>query len=102
MHKLMVSGRGTRDLSGPSGATTEEFISSVSKYLDSTEPIETNPDFVPQAKTASFDKEKVKVLYERLDKNKDGSIDFNEFVDALVLLNIQPKTIDEANKSFSE
>eukprot|EP01052_Picozoa_sp_SAG31_P014974 SAG31_NODE_948_length_10825_cov_9.412829_7_plen_41_part_00 len=26
MHKAMVSGKGTRDLCGPSGLTTEEFV----------------------------------------------------------------------------
>lgn len=44
MHKLMVAGRGTRDLCGPSGLSTEEFISAVSDGLNGgDEPQDTAP-----------------------------------------------------------
>ena len=33
MHSLMVAGKGTRDLCGPSGLTTEGFIDAVAKRL---------------------------------------------------------------------
>lgn len=97
----MVSGKGTRDLAGPKGSTTEEFIQSVAKYLDNKDPINMIPDFVPQAKPKALDTEKVRVLYEKLDKDKDGVINFQEFVDAVVLLNVQPKTLDEIHKTIS-
>jgi Ca2+-binding EF-hand superfamily protein len=94
----MVAGKGTRDISGPEGATTEEFIASVSKYLDSTVPIDTLPEFVPKAEPKkTLDLKLVKDLFERLDKDHDGNINFDEFADALVRLNVQPKTIEEDN-----
>ena len=34
IHTLMVSGRGTRDLCGPSGLTTEQFVDAVAGELD--------------------------------------------------------------------
>ena len=33
MHSLMVSGQGTRDLCGPSGLTTEQFVDEVATKL---------------------------------------------------------------------
>jgi len=99
IHKLMVSGKGTRDISGPTGVTTEEFVQSVAKYLDTKEPLDSIPELKSQGKPLVLDNEKVKSFYERLDVDKDGKIDFDEFVEALVLLNIQPKTLEAAHKA---
>ena len=34
IHKCMVEGQGTRDLCGPEGLTTEQFVEVVAKRLD--------------------------------------------------------------------
>lgn len=52
MHGLMVSGKGTRDLCGPNGLTTEAFVSEVAKHLLSEKAYESDVDleevtFVP-------------------------------------------------------
>ena len=48
IHKCMVEGQGTRDLCGPEGLTTEQFVEVVAKRLDGAQP---QPTTAPQLTT---------------------------------------------------
>ena len=47
-HKCRVEGQGTRDLCGPEGLTTEQFVEVVAKRLNGAQP---QPTTAPQLTT---------------------------------------------------
>mmetsp|Transcript_42045 Transcript_42045/g.50962 ORF Transcript_42045/g.50962 Transcript_42045/m.50962 type:complete len:490 (-) Transcript_42045:482-1951(-) len=92
MHKLMVAGQGTRDLCGPAGLTTEEFVQAVSDLLDGkvlevdgvTEPVVDD----------ELSEDQIAQLFKQFDKNEDGQINIKEFGRALRKLNVHPKEVE--------
>jgi isocitrate dehydrogenase len=97
VHKLMVEGRGTRDLCGPSGLTTEAFIDAVAVAISSS------PECVPPAAEAIeppiddsiVDDDALRTLFSELDENKDGTISYDELKRGLVRLNLHPRKLIE-------
>ncbi len=94
--QMTTAGRASRDLSGPTGLTTEQFVQAVRSRLESrddplTKPLPTAPAVVKDA--YDVDDVKIKELFSQLDTDKNGNIDYNEFVSALKFLGIAPKKI---------
>jgi isocitrate dehydrogenase len=99
MHNTFRYGQGTRDMSGPSGFTTEEFIAKVAwrlqrylamQYEEAAPPKLLEPDRKFR-RNYDIDEEAVNVLFSKYDKNKDGQIDFEEFTRMLVKMNLAPR-----------
>lgn len=100
MHVAMVDGKGTRDLCGPEGLTTEAFVDHIATMLSGDvvampkmareKSLSLRPKVVA-AKTDDFDDSLVRTMFDDLDTDGNGTIDFEEFTDALIRLNIQPR-----------
>jgi len=95
-------------MSGPSGFTTEEFIDKVAWRLNRY--LQQQGEDVPPPKLREPDRKfrrnyKVDVqalnkLFAEYDLNGDGAIDFEEFEDMMVKLNIAPRVdVDEEEAS---
>lgn len=113
IHANFVAGYGTRDLCGPEGLTTEEFIDAVAKHLtvegavdlDAIEP-RVPEGSLPDTRTVSaevrakFEKvdiEKVQQMFETFDVDGTGVINCDEFAAMLVKLGVAPQK-KKANK----
>jgi len=103
MYAAFREGRGTRDLCGPTGYTTEKFVDSIAEDVtsrmttgkalsSSTSGESINP---PVLIPPNVDVEKVKTFFARFDLDKNGSIDFDEFVQMSVELGIAPMKGDD-------
>lgn len=99
MHNTFRYGQGTRDMSGPSGFTTEDFIAKVAwrleRYLkqqgeDVPPPQLREPDRKFR-RNYKVDIEALNKLFRQFDTNGDGQIDFHEFEEMMVKLNIAPR-----------
>jgi isocitrate dehydrogenase len=99
LHNTFRYGQGTRDMSGPSGYTTEDFVRKVAwrlkrylamQYDEAPPPKLTEPDRKFR-RNYDIDEEAVNLLFNKYDRNKDGSIDFEEFTRMLVKMNMAPK-----------
>lgn len=99
LHNTFRYGQGTRDMSGPSGFTTEDFVRKVawrlqrylaSQYDEAPPPRLVEPDR-KYRRNYDIDEEAVNVMFQKYDKNKDGFIDFGEFNKMLVKMGIAPK-----------
>lgn len=98
LHNTFRYGQGTRDMSGPSGFTTEEFIAKVAwrlqRYLaaqfeESPPPKLREPD--PKfRRNYDVDEEEVNRMFQKFDTDKDGFINYEEFTRMLVKLNVAP------------
>jgi isocitrate dehydrogenase len=93
--QMTTPGRASRDLSGRDGLTTEQFVKAVKSRLDSvsdplTEPV---PSISPVEDAFEVDYNKIDELFLQLDTNKNGQIDYREFVSALKFLGVVPKKI---------
>lgn len=91
-HEAMVSGKGTRDLCGPSGLTTEGFIDYVAQELQDSSDSE---EWVPAAKVhptddPTTDVEMMMRMFKDLDVDGNGVIDFQEFKAGLARLGVKP------------
>merc|ERR1719223_184065 len=81
IHSLMVSGKGTRDLCGPSGLTTEQFVDEVAKrLLTDGEYVEEafEDDVVAPVQIESDDEtddDFVMKLFKQFDTDGSGTID---------------------------
>ena len=111
LHETFRRGEGTRDMSGPTGLTTEQFVDKVGWRLGlylagQTEPakeeaVEIKEDVVEVKESVviadpryrrnyNVDKPAVKALFRQFDTNGDGSISVDEFEIALYQLGVAP------------
>lgn len=91
MHACMVAGKGTRDLCGPTGLTTEQFIATVAEHMK-TGKVESSQK-LDNPSRPNLDKvcmEQVEKMFKKYDSNNDGTIDLNEFTRMLVKLHVAP------------
>merc|ERR1712107_140877 len=101
MYAAFREGRGTRDLCGPSGLTTEQFVESVAADLSKRmESGEVATPFVPppekeQAPSRklrkayeSVDEDAMKKFFDKYDTDTNGAISFAEFAAMTVELGI--------------
>jgi len=103
LHNTFRYGQGTRDMTGPSGFTTEDFIGKVAwrlqRYLaaqyEETPPPKLGEPDLKYRRNYDIDSEAVAEMFARFDKNKDGFIDYEEFTRMLVKLNVAPKKTEK-------
>eukprot|EP00670_Eutreptiella_braarudii_P007241 CAMPEP_0174291030 /NCGR_PEP_ID=MMETSP0809-20121228/30848_1 /TAXON_ID=73025 ORGANISM="Eutreptiella gymnastica-like, Strain CCMP1594" /NCGR_SAMPLE_ID=MMETSP0809 /ASSEMBLY_ACC=CAM_ASM_000658 /LENGTH=454 /DNA_ID=CAMNT_0015390133 /DNA_START=188 /DNA_END=1552 /DNA_ORIENTATION=+ len=88
LHKAMVAGKGTRDLCGPTGATTEEFVGTIARALRGEYFIEVTDETAEPADDT--DLSAVIQMFENLDEDGDGQIDLEEFGRGLRRLKVCP------------
>jgi isocitrate dehydrogenase len=115
MEKAFVSGLGTRDLVGPSGLTTEQFVDCVgalmegedvaalqAKYAPKAPPraAAPSPRAAPKADQPVVDHDLIRGLFEQLDTNGDGSVTFEEFERGLTRLNVAPRKGEAAAREL--
>lgn len=99
IHNTFRYGQGTRDMSGPTGYTTEDFISKVAwrvqRYLAQQEEEEKPPELEEPSRTYrrnwNVDMDAVKDIFDKYDKNGDGRIDMAEFTRMLVKMGLAPQ-----------
>ncbi|CAD7931570.1 unnamed protein product [Amoebophrya sp. A25] len=103
MHACMVAGKGTRDLCGPSGVTTEGFIDVVAEHMKTghVEPA-VAPCVKGEAAAADVDMDTVKKMFDEYDSNSDGTIDADEFTRMLIKLGVAPKKPDAMKKAMTK
>jgi len=110
LHTTFVKGEGTRDMSGPEGLTTEQFVSRVatrlSKYLgaeDSIEqvdqPVKARRDF---RRNYNVDKDALTALFTKYDSDGDGTINMEEFERMVVDLGVAPQTVLPSKEKTDE
>ena len=98
MHNTFRYGQGSRDMSGPSGFTTEEYIAKVAwrleRYLamqsDEVPPPELQEPERKLRRNYDVDVEGMNKLFKKYDTNGDGQIDYQEFEAMMVKLNLAP------------
>jgi len=99
LHNTFRYGQGTRDMSGPTGLTTEQFIDKVAwrlgRYLaaQAEEDVVGQEEFTPDPKfrrNYNVDKSRLKELFTEFDKNKNGAITLDELETMLVKLGVAP------------
>ncbi|GAX80904.1 hypothetical protein CEUSTIGMA_g8339.t1 [Chlamydomonas eustigma] len=93
IHNTFRYGEGTRDLSGPTGLTTEAFVSKVAKrlarYLERDDCGELAYG-VKAAEPLPVDVDAVYKMFGDADTDRDGMLDKDEFIALLVKLGIAP------------
>mmetsp|Transcript_61769 Transcript_61769/g.157000 ORF Transcript_61769/g.157000 Transcript_61769/m.157000 type:complete len:521 (-) Transcript_61769:419-1981(-) len=109
MYAAFREGRGTRDLSGPSGKTTEQFVATVMEDLTRRMASGAPPGSYTytavkqevQAPSRKFrknyenvDESAMKAFFDKYDADKGGSICFKEFVEMTVELGIAPLKVE--------
>ena len=101
MHNTFRYGQGTRDMSGPDGFTTEQFIDKVAwrleRYLAQDWDGEEAPPALKEPSRAfrrnhDIDMVAVKQMFSDYDLDGSGNIDYDEFTAMLVKLGVAPKS----------
>jgi len=99
MHNTFRYGQGTRDMTGPTGNTTEQFVDKVAwrlgRYLDDQHEKEQPPTLEEPDRTfqRNFDNVDVTALHElfnRYDREGAGKLDFQQFAKMLVKMGVAP------------
>ncbi len=99
LHNTFRYGQGTRDMSGPTGFTTEDFIAKVAWRLDrylARQTDETPPPVLAEPdrrfrRNYQVDEVAVQQMFDQYDVNKDGQICLEEFTRMLVSMNLAPQ-----------
>eukprot|EP00658_Telonema_sp_P-2_P008817 TRINITY_DN13334_c0_g1_i3.p1 TRINITY_DN13334_c0_g1~~TRINITY_DN13334_c0_g1_i3.p1 ORF type:complete len:367 (+),score=111.53 TRINITY_DN13334_c0_g1_i3:221-1321(+) len=96
IHAAMVAGKGTRDLCGPSGLTTEAFVDEITQRINQHVQAAEAGEVVTKAakslqRNFTVDTEAIQQLFQEYDKDQNGAIDMQEFTELLVDLDIAPK-----------
>jgi len=96
IHAQMVTpGKASRDLSGPTGLTTQEFVQAVKDKIDGKVPMHPSPTPVQVQDEDTTDETRIKELFATLDVNGDGTIGFEEFKTGLKKLGMSPTKGDK-------
>jgi hypothetical protein len=77
MHTAMASGYGTRDLCGPAGLTTEQFVDHIARGLSGKSHSQNTEEALPHAE--DIDMESIEAMFKSLDVDGNGVIDMEEF-----------------------
>jgi len=107
MHNTFRYGQGTRDMSGPSGFTTEDFIAKVAwrlqRYLamqfEETPPPKLHEPDRKYRRNYDVDEEAINALFSRFDKNKDGMIDYEEVGTGLTAFGVATREVTGSSVS---
>lgn len=99
LHNTFRYGQGTKDMSGPAGLSTEQFVDKVAwrlgRYLAATEEDLTPQDLVvPSLKfrrNYDVDSEVLQKLFKEYDQDGDGTISMDEFEHLLHKIGVVPK-----------
>lgn len=100
LHNTFRYGQGTRDLCGPTGLTTEQFITKVGsrleRYIQLLEEHEPIPDRTivtdrQHDRSAAVDEKAVKLMFDEYDANGDGVINYKEFLHMVTKLGVAPR-----------
>merc|ERR1719373_938785 len=116
MYAAFREGRGTRDLSGPTGLTTEQFVDSVAADLAQRMASgECSTVYVPppseeamepsrrlQEGYEDVDEGAMKKFFDKFDTDGNGAINFEEFVDMTLDLGIAPMKMTAVKKHESQ
>lgn len=109
MHNTFRYGQGTRDMSGPTGFTTEQFIDKVEWRLKRYLAAQIDEEYPPPRlsepdrsfrRNFKVDKVAVKELFDQYDVDNNGFIDLEEFMRMLVKMGVAP--IEGGSKSGKE
>jgi len=96
VYEAFRSGRGTRDLCGPTGLTTEQFVDSVAADVgklmkgESITVATKEVEIHPEVDMSVIDDDKMKAFFDRFDTDSNGSIDYKEFRQMAWELGIAP------------
>ena len=96
---------GTRDLCGDAGLTTEEFVDHIAaqlsgssniddiakKHAHQKQTIEREGSFEPNPDASTVDNEAMRMLFDSLDLDGNGNIDFDEFTRGITKLGVAPR-----------
>jgi hypothetical protein len=105
IHNTFKYGQGTRDMAGPEGLTTEDFIDKVAwrlgRYIAAQEeestPYEMLTPSLKLRRNYNVDKARISEIFSRFDVNKDGALSLDEVEDMLATLGLAPKTSIETS-----
>lgn len=109
MHVTFRAGEGTRDMSGPSGLTTEQFIDVVARRLghyvaQAADDAEDGTAVVADRRyrrNYNVDQNAVKEMFVQYDTDGNGTIDVEEFQELLVALGVAPLEDPQKRSSAS-
>ena len=100
MHSAMVAGKGTRDLCGPEGLSTEAFIAEITTRINTHELGEEalTPQSAVKAdkshrRNYKVDQDVIAGWFTKYDADGNNAIDLEEFTSMLVDLDIAPKML---------
>jgi isocitrate dehydrogenase len=97
MHNTFRYGQGTRDMSGPKGFTTEDFVKKVAWRLDrylEQRIVESPPELKEPSRdfrrNYDVDTDAIKEIFDQYDEDKNGEISIAEFTNMLTKMGIAP------------
>jgi len=97
--QMITKGKATRDLSGPNGLTTEQFVVAVKRRMlgkiDTEEKKAGKKDII---KNVEYDIERMREIFKTFDLNGDNKISFSEFELGIKKLRIEPFLVDDQDE----